>query len=288
MILTIDKNRIDFTLENEIYLDEVIDNVNKWLSENQLIIEKLYINNEDFSKHDLKIELKDVNIIEIETLSFRDLNVNNLSWITYFFERLIKAIKIWDTKILDQVKMEIPFVLNHLPTVLSLDNKTPENIYVENINKYLNKYNNFQCKEEFINKEEVIDLLNSIVLLLNERLNEYTNTMEELKSSITVLVSMQQELEAVSIYLQSGKENKAAIIMNKFTSIFHKILRVINFNLKNTEIVDDKNLKKFTEGLDDILTELLDGYESQDTVLIGDILEYELSPRIDLLKQIFS
>lgn len=288
MILTIDKKRIDFTLENEKYLHEVIDNVNNWLSENQLIIEKLYINNEDFSKHDLKVHLDDVNIIDIQTLSFKELNINNLSWIKYFFDRLILAIDKWDIKILDQVKMEIPFVLNHLPSVLSLDNKTPENLYSDNISILLKRYNYFKCKEEIVNKDEINIQLNNIVLLLNERLNEYVNAKEELISSITILESLKHDLQSVSIYLQSGKEDKAALIMNKFTNIFHKILRIINFNLKNSDITNGNNLDVFTDGLDDILSELLDGYQSQDTVLIGDILEYELSPKIEILKEIFS
>ncbi len=288
MILTIDKKRIDFTLEDEKYLNEVIDNVNNWLSENQLIIEKLYINNEDFSKHDLKVNLDDVNIIDIETLSFKDLNINNLSWIKYFFERLLLAIKKWDTKILDQVKMEIPFVLNHLPSVLSLDNKTPENLYNDKINSFLTKYDYFNCKEEIVNKDEINLHLENIVLLIDERLNEYINAKEELISSITILGSLKDDLESVSIYLQSGKADQAALIMNRFTNIFHKILRIINFNLKNSDITNGKNLDEFTDGLDDILSELLDGYESKDTVLIGDILEYELSPRIEKLKEIFS
>ncbi|MGL1894088.1 MAG: hypothetical protein OCD02_20825 [Spirochaetaceae bacterium] len=288
MTITIDKKRIDFSLDNEKKLNEVIESLNTWLSESQLIIEKLYINNEDYSLKDLEISLDDINVIDIETLSFKDLNIHNISWVKYFFERLIKAITTWDSVILKQVKTEIPFMITHIPTLLSLDNIKPENIHSKNITEILEKYNYFNCKEEIVDKEYVIQYFKNIIVLLNERLNEYNNAKEELITSIDVLVSFKEELESVATYLQSGKEDKAAIIMTKFTNIFHKILRLLNFNLKNNEIVNDNNLNEFTEGLDEILIELLEGYESQDIVLIGDILEYELSPRIETLKKIFS
>lgn len=288
MTLTIDKKRIDFTLETEKYLDEVITNINNWLSENQLLIEKLYVNNEDYSNMDLHIPLEDVNIIDIETLSFTELNINNISWIKYFFERIILAINDWDSKILEQVKVEIPFVLGHLPSILSLDSKTPETIFTDKITEMLNEYNYFNCKEEVVDKKEVNTFLDNIVKLLSERLNEFLNAEEELKSSIVILGTLKGELESVSIYLQSGKQEKAAVIMNKFTNILHKILRILNYNSKNSEFTRGKSLEEFTDGLDDILTDLLDGYESKDTVLIGDILEYELSPRIDSLQEIFN
>lgn len=288
MILTIDKKIIDFTLENETVLKEVIENINLWLSENQLIIEKLYVNNEDYSMHDLDIDLEDISNIDIETLTFTELNINNLSWIKYFFERLIIAIETWNLIELNQVKSEIPFVIKHLPTILSLDNKTPENTYSEKLSSFLEKYNFFDCKDETVNKDEVILFLNNIVLLLTERLHEYINARQELKSSIEILLTLQEELESVSILLQSNKSNEAAIIMNKFTNVFHKILRIIKFNLNNSDVTHGQKLDSFTNGLDDILNELIEGYESQDTVLIGDILEYELSPKIKVLKDIFS
>lgn len=288
MVLTIDKKIIDFTLEDEKVLKEVIENINLWLSENQLIIEKLYVNNEDYSMHDLDIDLKDIANIDIETLTFTELNINNLSWIKYFFERLINAIEAWNIIELQQVKSEISFVIKHLPTILSLDNKTPENTYSEKLTIFLEKYDFFNCKEQTVNKDEIILFLNNIVLLLTERLHEYINARQELKSSIEILLTLQEELESVSILLQSNKSNEAAIIMNKFTNVFHKILRIIKFNLNNPDVTHGQKLDSFTNGLDDILNELLEGYESQDTVLIGDILEYELSPKIEILKDIFS
>lgn len=288
MTLTIDKKEIDFTLDNEKYLKEVIQNINNWLNENQLIIEKLYINNQDYSSHDLNIELKDIHIIDIETLSFTELNINNLSWIKYFFERLINAINEWDMEILKQVKNEVPFVINHLPIILSPDNKIPQYLYSEKLTEFLEIYNYFICKEEVVNKKELTDFLETIVVVLTERLHEYTDAKKELISSIDILYNLKDDLESVSIYLQSGKEKEARVIMGKFTEIFNKILRIINFNLKNFELKDGENIQEFTEGLDDILNELLEGYESQDTVLIGDILEYELSPRIETLKNTFS
>ncbi len=288
MILTIDKKRIDFTLENERFLNEVIESINYWLSDNQLIIEKLYINNEDYSQKDLNIKLDNINIIDIETLSFRDLNINNLTWIKFFFEKLVNGIEKWDQMILSQIKKELPFVLNHLPVILSLDNSAPEESYNDLIIEMMEKYNYFKYKEEDVNKTEAISILNNIIILLNERIKEYTDTKEELLKSIGILATIKPDLGSVSIFLQSGKSIEASNIMDKFFRIFHKILRILNFNLKNSELISNNRIDDFTQGLDDILGELVEGYESQDLVLIGDILEYEICPRVEILEKIFN
>lgn len=286
MTLTIDKTPIDFTLENESSLEDVVKSISKWLSEHHLIIEKLYINEQDYSLRDFDIALNDVKDISVETISFKDLNINNLSWIIFFFNSLIKALNAWDSKVLNQVEKEIPFVLEHIPTLLSLDYTTNEDIYSNQITDILKKYDYFKCSEDSVNKDEVIGLFNSIVILLTERLNEFENTKEELKATILLLNSFREDIESISILLQSGKEDKAALIMSKFTNVFQKLIRIITFNINDKEIIGDNNISDFTNELNEILTELLEGYESQDVVLIGDILEYELSPRIKKLNEI--
>lgn len=286
MTLTIDKTPIDFTLENEKSLKEVVENINSWLSKSQLIIEKIFINNSDYSLKDFDQKLEDVNQIDIETLSFRDLNIHNISWIIYFFERLTSAISDWDEALLKQVKNEIPFVLEHLPTLLSSDNFTKEEIYSKQIEVVLTKYNFFQCKETDIDKPAVESSFSNIILLLNERLNEFSQPKDELKASVSILNSLREDIESVSMFLQSGQEQQAAAVMGKFTNIFQKIIRIMNFNINNSEVIGTINVVDFTSELNDILNELLQGYESQDIVLIGDILEYELSPRVEELNEI--
>lgn len=288
MTLTINKQLIDFTLEHETTLKEVISNVDAWLSNEQLIIEKLFINGDDYSKKSLEISLDGVEAIEIETLSFHELNINNITWIKYFFERLISAIESWNTTILNQVKSESSFILNHISTILSEDNKTPDTLYSGKLSELFITYDYFHCNESIVHKDEVLQLCNNITLLLNERLNEYQSVEQELKAGIEVLNMMSEDLESVSIYIQSGKNSEAAQIMNKFTSAFNKVLRIINFNIKNPIFADNSNIQEFVDGLDDILHELVEGFESQDTVLIGDILEFELPPRIESLNEFFT
>lgn len=288
MTLTINQQQIDFTLENEATLKEVVSNIDSWLSNDQLTIEKLVVNGSDYSDRDLDISLDSINSIEIETLSFHDMNVHNISWIKYFFEQLISAIESWNPEILEQVEKESAFILNNISTILSEDNKTPDTIITQQISELLSLYNNFQCSESIVDKDKTLGLLNRVIILLNERLNEFENVEAELQSGIEVLNSLTEELESVSIYLQSGKSREAATIMGKFTGAFNKVLRIINFNIKNPIFADNSNIQDFVDGLDEILHELLEGFESQDTVLIGDILEFELPPKIESLKQIFS
>lgn len=286
MKLVIDNTPIDFTLDNETNLKEVISSISKWLADSQLIIEKLQINSEDYSNKELNSDLENIKKIEIDTISYRDLNINNISWIMYFFNNLSQAIEKWNVSALDLVEKESSTILEHIPNLLSLDNSKKDTIYAEKIQTILKNYNYFKCNESEVNKEEVLNFFNNITVLLKERLNEYQKPKEELKASILLLNSFREEIESISLLLQSGKEGDAASIMTKFTNVFQKLLRIITFNINNKEITGDNNIKEFTNELHGILEELLEGYESQDVVLIGDILEYELSPKIEELNRL--
>jgi hypothetical protein len=55
---------------------------------------------------------------------------------------------------------------------------------------------------------------------------------------------------------------------------------------EETAGIDVPGTRRFAEDLAPYLSELKEAFEIQDTVLIGDLLEYEVAPRLDELKDL--
>jgi hypothetical protein len=84
--------------------------------------------------------------------------------------------------------------------------------------------------------------------------------------------------------MQTGKDQRAAETIQLFSQISGKLFRIF-FIYKSeglsmeTFVIDDLPAKAFIEEFNTVLRELLSAYENRDTVLAGDIAEYELAPR---------
>jgi hypothetical protein len=85
--------------------------------------------------------------------------------------------------------------------------------------------------------------------------------------------------------MQTGKDLRAAETIQFFSEIAAKLFRIL-FIYKSeglpieTFIIDERPAQRFIEDFNIALRELSGAYENQDTVLAGDIAEYELAPQL--------
>jgi hypothetical protein len=95
-------------------------------------------------------------------------------------------------------------------------------------------------------------------------------------------------LEDFPLDTQTGKDKRAHETIELFSSTLEKLLRLIPLlRLRGVDLelltLGDSQFKAFMEELDLALRELLAAYEAKDTVLVGDLTEYELAPRLRTL-----
>ncbi|MEI6874535.1 MAG: hypothetical protein WCL50_05320, partial [Spirochaetota bacterium] len=94
-----------------------------------------------------------------------------------------------------------------------------------------------------------------------------------------------EELRELPVYLQTGKEDRAMKAVLLFIEIFNKVIRLIP-ELRRHGIdtgavrVDGLELPAFYASFNDILRGLSKAIEDKDSVLIGDLSEYEVAPRM--------
>ncbi|MFP3089199.1 hypothetical protein LQZ21_02605 [Treponema sp. TIM-1] len=121
--------------------------------------------------------------------------------------------------------------------------------------------------------------------LIDERLREVENPQKEILSMGGAVTGIVQRLEDLPLDIQTGKDQQAAETVALFSGIIEKLYRLISLlnqqGLLTDEVtVEDLSIQAFIEEFTAALKELLAAYEVKDAVLVGDLAEYELAPRL--------
>jgi len=125
-------------------------------------------------------------------------------------------------------------------------------------------------------------------LLMEERLAELQNPAAEMARTGALVDEICGRLEELSLDIQTGKDARAAETIRAFSGVAEKVFRVFNM-LKHAgfpvgEItVENASITTFITEFGTALRELLAAYEQHDTVLVGDLAEYEMAPRLHRL-----
>jgi len=139
------------------------------------------------------------------------------------------------------------------------------------------------------NRSQILTVINQIKTIFHNRIRELANPLREVLLTARLLKSSIFEISDVSVLLQTGKDRQAMNVIIKFSELSQKIIRLYPI-LKDYGILNEKDLsignKNFTDfyqNLNSILSELLKAFEANDSVLIGDLLEYEIAPQLEEL-----
>jgi len=121
--------------------------------------------------------------------------------------------------------------------------------------------------------------------LFEERLRELINPSEELGRTAQIVDDICVRLAEFPLDIQTGKDARAAETVNIFSGIAEKVFRIYHTlkieGFPVAEItVDNIPINDYITEFSKALKELLDAYEKRDTVLIGDLAEYEMAPRL--------
>jgi hypothetical protein len=120
---------------------------------------------------------------------------------------------------------------------------------------------------------------------VEERMRELEDPAGELEKIGALVAEVCSRLEELPLDIQTGKDAKAAETTSYFSGVAEKVFRIYaalqagGFPAGGI-IVDGVPAIEFIEKFHSILKELLSAYEQRDTVLVGDIAEYEVAPRL--------
>jgi hypothetical protein len=125
----------------------------------------------------------------------------------------------------------------------------------------------------------------SFVSLVEERLRELRDPLPELAGIEALVESTAQRLEDLPLDIQTGKDGRAAETVQIFSAITEKLFRIFSLLklegfITDTVVIEGMSLGVFIDDFSAALKELLAAYEAKDAVLVGDLAEYELAPRL--------
>jgi hypothetical protein len=103
---------------------------------------------------------------------------------------------------------------------------------------------------------------------------------------------MAPTLEKISENFQSGNDVEALIGIKKIAGVLDNLVMSLKriediLSLDYTTMkIGDKTISEINKNLLDIITEIFNAFKDKDTVLLADLIEYELGDYFDIYKDV--
>ena len=264
MTISINNQPVDITLDTEKTLGDVLSGLEQWVSQGGNRIRKVSVNGKDVPEDALtaafNIKVEDIENLDIVVSSYRELAAEALNYLhetcTLYgnaaFEERVNINAQWEKS------AAACFLASDIPDVYDLATRSfsGEGLLVSNL-----------------------------AILVEERFREITDPCGEVNNSEALVKDITQRMEEFSLDIQTGKDKRAAETMQLFSQMGEKLFRIFFIHKSDglsldTFIIDKLPVHTFMGEFNTALKELSLAYENRDTVLAGDMAEYELAPRL--------
>ncbi|MGO9410226.1 MAG: hypothetical protein ACLQCB_05665 [Spirochaetia bacterium] len=126
-------------------------------------------------------------------------------------------------------------------------------------------------------REDAAHLIESLRGELSRRIADAAQPREALARRMSDLRARVDQLPEVSVLLQTGKDKAAMETVIGFTDTVQSVLALVPF------LPPDQERGRLIADLNPVLRDLVAAFDAKDSVLIGDLLEYEVAPRVTRL-----
>ncbi len=280
MLLKINGDRVDFTLEKEAVLSEVVRGVEDWLGSSGFFITGIHMGDRDLLDSP-RGEWERTPIASVAELDFRVSDTNDVRiqhWATA---------RAWLETLEGELGPSGPAaplgeLLDGIPETLKGFKRNPflppGSKTVERLGSLFEGETAQSVKAWPAERtREAVGILRECRRILAERIQEASHPRETLKARAAELRIMMGKIAEVSVLLSTGKDKRAMDTVVAFTESVQRLLSLVPFLPK-----DEKRERLFGE-LTPILRELVSAFDAKDLVLIGDLFEYEIAPRLGRL-----
>ncbi|OHD20389.1 MAG: hypothetical protein A2Y38_26390 [Spirochaetes bacterium GWB1_59_5] len=128
-------------------------------------------------------------------------------------------------------------------------------------------------------------LADNLAAFFSERLAELRNPGEAMMAAARLFDAIKEDLSEVPVRLQTGKDAEAMRTMVLAVELINKTVRIMpEFVRASSSVpldIGGTAMPEFYSALNGVLRELAQAFENKDGVLIGDLAEYEIRPRLE-------
>ncbi len=267
MTISINGENINYTLEDEQNAGDILKGISSWLEESGKLISGLEINRESLLLGEKKWKSIPIGLIDnitIEALSLREGRVRQLETARDFFILLETAIKTGDEESLKELYEGFSDLKGILPHLL---NEGPHPTILPHLEK---AFENGFTSTDGVSAAEAVQM----AAVLESRRRETDSPESEARSAAKALAEIAENLDDVAVQLQTGQDKTAMGTIIHLTEILQMFMRSLSW-LNGSDAVE-----KIMNDMNRIFSELEEALKAGDTVLIGDLLEYEIKPRL--------
>lgn len=167
-------------------------------------------------------------------------------------------------------------VLKAFEEECSKNNSTTVNICVDGKNVSPDDF-------DAVSKENLDNVTTIELIVVSQTAVE--NSFKELKGECS---SLGEEIKTLAAKFQSGKDREANAVITSLADLIDSVCHTASLSMLFPERfgsikIDGKTFSEFFADFSEILKEFERAVETKDTVLIGDLGEYEISPRLEQL-----
>ncbi len=289
MKLKINNEIVDFVLENEKNVLDVLKSLSQLLASEDALITRILIDGKEINFDDEALSKISIdNVKEIEVIAQKKEEV--IYDLFLECQRLLTEVKnSLKEKGLNQ-KQEIIDAFNWVKDTIQTIAKTgyignSESItIISSIDKVI-KF--FDLAEKDINIETLISVIDSLVNYIKavrEKLIYFQlPKKEELGHLIEESLSL---LPKVSEAFQVGNDREALQSVEYLINVMEILTAFLKRNIKTFKEDKQEKVGKLYEDMNSLLTRVIEAFENMDMVLIGDLFEYELSTQLSNYKEV--
>jgi len=262
MVIKINDKALDFALDNEKTLGEVFSAVEQWLLNSDHRITQVIVDGQNISSSMLEEIFKK----EITGVTTLDIYTNVLAELTATC--LISLLKDIDEYEKTPFAQKAKFFEDWRERAQALF------IYAQMPDLYSYFFNTFSAGD--ISAITLRSITEEIQREVNDPVNEFIK-VEPVLNEICV------RLTDLPLDIQTGKDLRASQSLQLFSAVTEKIIRIFYQLNSQGYLAKEQEIKTIAQGFADfknVLKELLEAYERHDTVIVGDLSEYEASPRL--------
>jgi hypothetical protein len=214
----------------------------------------------------------DLAAMDLEAIGVRESRIRQLETARDYFILLNNAVETQGSEALVELSEGYGDLLRILPNLLG-EGKNPSIMtHLENTMETAG----FPIREgkNVTDRELLSNESAKIAYILEGRRKETENPDAEAASAAQALSALAEKLDDVAVHLQTGKDKQAMDTIIVLTEMLQRLMRALSWS----EGVFDK--EELADDMTGILAELEEALKASDTVLIGDLLEYEIKPRL--------
>jgi hypothetical protein len=278
--IQINNQNLDFTIERDETLGEVVKDIEAWLDGTDLVLYS--VKHEDRELLSVPYDQwaptphSEVGVLNVTVKHTRELALLNLQTILEYLDLLKQSIGESNG---DRLKDLLP---GFSALAESLDKHFPADPLLQPL---VALFDNSEAEQVLAWSEEkrqqafkLVDLVHARVSFRLQEHQDPKAAMQTLSGALEVCI---EDVSDISILLQTGKDRQAMDTIVRFSELSQSLVRLVSSVFPENS---KKDLEVFYQELNSVLSELLEAFDTKDSVLIGDLMEYEVAPRLEKLR----